>query len=156
MRTIRYAVVSLLVAIAPAAARSEDDLVSQKRQTALRPFPGIQLNADQESKIIALEREFSPRWNDVRKSIAEGEAPAWREESIDREFTRRLRDVLSAQQRQTRVVEALRQPTALEFVDTPLCDVLYYIRDLHKLPIRLDRPALLRRNELDRSGDDQS
>jgi len=40
------------------------------------------------------------------------------------------------------VREALQQPTQLEFVETPLEDVVAYLRDYHGIEIQLDRKAL--------------
>jgi hypothetical protein len=41
-----------------------------------------------------------------------------------------------------RIREALDQPTQIEFVDTPLKDVVDYLQDLHHIEIQLDAPAL--------------
>ncbi len=41
-----------------------------------------------------------------------------------------------------KIREALDQPTQMEFVDTPLKDVVDYLRDLHHIEIQLDGPAL--------------
>lgn len=37
---------------------------------------------------------------------------------------------------------ALRDPTVIEFVETPLQDVVDYLKDYHKIEIQLDKPAL--------------
>ena len=39
-----------------------------------------------------------------------------------------------------KIREALDQPTQMEFVDTPLKDVVDYLRDLHHIEIQLDGP----------------
>jgi hypothetical protein len=41
-----------------------------------------------------------------------------------------------------RIAEALKQPTQVEFVDTPLSDVVDYLKDLHKVEIQFDYRAL--------------
>ena len=37
-----------------------------------------------------------------------------------------------------KIREALRQPTQIEFVETPLKDVIDYLKDLHHIEIQLD------------------
>ena len=41
-----------------------------------------------------------------------------------------------------RIADALKQPTQIEFVETPLKDVAEYLKDLHHIEIRIDRDAL--------------
>ena len=41
-----------------------------------------------------------------------------------------------------RIREALDEPTQIEFVDTPLKDVVDYLKDLHHIEIQLDGPAM--------------
>ncbi len=41
-----------------------------------------------------------------------------------------------------KIEDALKQPTQIEFVDTPLKDVIDYLKDLHHIEIQLDGPAL--------------
>ncbi len=41
-----------------------------------------------------------------------------------------------------RIREALDEPTQTEFVDTPLKDVVDYLKDLHHVEIQLDGPAM--------------
>ena len=41
-----------------------------------------------------------------------------------------------------KIREALSQPTQVEFVETPLKDVIDYLKDLHHIEIQLDAPAL--------------
>ena len=41
-----------------------------------------------------------------------------------------------------KIEEALKQPTQIEFVETPLKDVVDYLKDLHKIEIQLDSAAL--------------
>ena len=43
-----------------------------------------------------------------------------------------------------RIAEALKQATQLEFVETPLNDVVEYLKDLHKVEIQLDEKAIKR------------
>lgn len=41
-----------------------------------------------------------------------------------------------------KILAALEEPTILEFIETPLTDVISYLKDLHQIPIVLDRRAL--------------
>jgi hypothetical protein len=43
---------------------------------------------------------------------------------------------------EAKVYHALRSPTQLEFIDTPLADVLQFLQDYHKITVRMDKPAL--------------
>ena len=43
---------------------------------------------------------------------------------------------------EAKIIRALQSPTQLEFVETPLKDVLDYLKDYHRIEIRLDYPAL--------------
>ncbi|MGA2259074.1 MAG: hypothetical protein ABSG53_30760, partial [Thermoguttaceae bacterium] len=41
-----------------------------------------------------------------------------------------------------KIIKALKEPTQIEFVETPLKDVVDYLKDLHKIEIQLDSVAL--------------
>ena len=41
-----------------------------------------------------------------------------------------------------KIAEALKRPTTIEFVETPLKDVVDYLKDLHHIEIQLDSAAL--------------
>jgi hypothetical protein len=43
---------------------------------------------------------------------------------------------------ETRIYRALEDPTVVEFVETPLQDVVDYLKDYHKIEIQLDKKAL--------------
>jgi hypothetical protein len=45
-------------------------------------------------------------------------------------------------QGEAKVYRALQSPAQLEFIDTPLADVLQYLQDYHKIVVRMDKPAL--------------
>jgi hypothetical protein len=51
-----------------------------------------------------------------------------------------------------KIKNALQSPTQMEFVETPLCDVIDYLKDHHKIEIQLDTRAL---NEMGISSDTQ-
>jgi len=48
----------------------------------------------------------------------------------------------SDQAAERRIREALNSPTQIEFVETPLKDVIDYLKDSHHIEIQLDSPAL--------------
>ena len=48
----------------------------------------------------------------------------------------------SPHQREERIEAALGEPTSIEFVETPLSDVLDFLKDLHAIEIQLDTKAL--------------
>ena len=41
-----------------------------------------------------------------------------------------------------KIEAALKSPTQLEFVDTPLTDVIDYLKDYHQIEIQLDKKAM--------------
>ena len=41
-----------------------------------------------------------------------------------------------------KILAALDGPTTMEFTDTPLRDVIDYLKDSHRIPIVIDNPAL--------------
>ena len=41
-----------------------------------------------------------------------------------------------------RIHDALKSPTQLEFIETPLSDVIDYLKDYHNIEIQLDNKAL--------------
>ena len=40
------------------------------------------------------------------------------------------------------ILKALKEETSIEFANTPLKDVLDYLREKHRIPINMDLPAL--------------
>ena len=50
--------------------------------------------------------------------------------------------VFKVQRERRRVADALKSPTQLEFVETPLSEVVDYLKDLHHIEVRIDRDAL--------------
>ena len=48
----------------------------------------------------------------------------------------------TTQPAERKIREALNQPTQIEFVETPLKDVIDYLKDLHHIEIQLDTSAL--------------
>ncbi len=106
------------------------------------------LTAEQHASFQALRHEFEAKLNDARKRVAAHELAKWRLDAIQRDWCDRVDSLLSAEQKQVRLIHILREPTQIEFVETPLIDVIGYLKDLHcPLPLRLDRAALRRANK---------
>ena len=62
---------------------------------------------------------------------------------IKHNWCERIDALLTARQKQVRLIQPLQEPTTIEFVETPLKDVMDYLKDLHHpLLLRLDRAAL--------------
>ena len=65
-----------------------------------------------------------------------------------KELTARRRERFGAMENsrqspaEKKIEEALKQPTQIEFVETPLKDVVDYLKDLHHIEIQLDSAAL--------------
>ena len=68
-------------------------------------------------------------------------APVW-EELTQRRKKYASVDLKSVGPSEERIVKALDETTSLEFVETPLSDVVDYLKDLHKIEIQLDTKAL--------------
>jgi hypothetical protein len=64
----------------------------------------------------------------------------WRELSARR--LDKYRDAAYRGPAEKKLDEALKSPTAIEFVQTPLGDVIDYLRDLHRIEIQLDKREL--------------
>ena len=68
-------------------------------------------------------------------------APVW-EELTQRRKKFASVDLKKVGPAEERIYEALDDTTALEFVETPLADVVVYLKDRHEIEIQLDRKAL--------------
>ncbi|MFZ5833525.1 MAG: hypothetical protein ACOY3P_25850, partial [Planctomycetota bacterium] len=70
------------------------------------------------------------------------DAEIWRELSARRVEKYSSMDLASAKPAEKRITEQLNSPTKLEFIETPLVDVVNFLEDLHKIQIELDKRAL--------------
>jgi hypothetical protein len=75
-------------------------------------------------------------------SIVYPDGEVWRELSARRIEKYAAADLLHRGPAEKKIDEALKSPTAIEFVQTPLGDVIDYLKDLHKIEIQLDRREL--------------
>jgi hypothetical protein len=66
----------------------------------------------------------------------------WRELSARRIEKYGAADLSRRGPAEKKIDEALKSPTAIEFVQTPLGDVIDYLKDLHKIEIQLDKKEL--------------
>ena len=69
------------------------------------------------------------------------QAADWQELS-QRRHQAAIESLRSHSKSEATIVEQLREPTAMEFIETPLEDVVAYLKDLHGIEIQLDRKAL--------------
>ena len=69
-------------------------------------------------------------------------AEVWRDLTARRKEKYSSMDLQKRNPAEKRIEEALRSPTQIEFVETPLSDVVDYLRDYHKIEIQLDKKAL--------------
>ena len=70
------------------------------------------------------------------------DAEMWRELTARRWEKYSSQDLSRSSPTERKIAEALKQPTQIEFVETPLRDVVEYLKDLHKIEIQLDSSAL--------------
>jgi len=66
----------------------------------------------------------------------------WKELSAARKEKYSSMDLANRSKAEKRINEALKSPTTLEFIDTPLSAVVEYLKDRHEIEIQLDRRAL--------------
>ena len=64
---------------------------------------------------------------------------AW--EPVEKYRSMRL-EARSVSENEQRIMAALDSPTAFEFIETPLQDVINYLKKLHRIEIQLDQRAL--------------
>ena len=70
------------------------------------------------------------------------DAEAWKELTARRKEKYSAAELSRRSPAEKKIQETLKKPTQIEFVDTPLKDVVEYLRDLHQIEIQLDSAAL--------------
>src|SRR5208283_234882 len=70
------------------------------------------------------------------------DAEVWKEMTARRKEKYSSTELSRRSPTEKKIEEALKQPTQIEFVETPLKDVIDYLKDLHHIEIQLDGPAL--------------
>ena len=70
------------------------------------------------------------------------DATLWRELTLSRKARFGSRDMKVRGPAEKKIEAALKSPTQLEFVDTPLTDVIDYLKDYHQIEIQLDKKAM--------------
>jgi len=75
-------------------------------------------------------------------AIVYPQSDVWTELSARRVARYGAADLSRREPGEKKIDEALKSPTAIEFVETPLRDVIDYLRDLHKVEIQLDMREL--------------
>lgn len=69
-------------------------------------------------------------------------AEVWQELTVRRKKKYTSMDLANRGPAEQKITAALKAPTTLEFMETPLSDVVEYLKDLHKIEIQLDTKAL--------------
>ncbi len=130
----------LILSLSPAWAKEEAE--SHLPARIVRCLRGVTLTDAQQASMQSLNSEFERRMRVARKLIAAHEMAKWRLGIIELQWYERVDALLTAEQKQIHFIEALKEPTTIEFVETPLKDVVEYLGDLHRIRVELDRPAL--------------
>ena len=104
-----------------------------------------------EEVFVARRRAMTATLADVEKSlmpfpddtpIVYPSAQVWQELTSRRSERYRSMDLANKGPREKKIDEQLHAPTTLEFIDTPLSEVVAYLKDLHGIEIQLDKKAL--------------
>ena len=70
------------------------------------------------------------------------DAETWKELTARRKERFGAKEISQPSPAEKKIEEALKQPTQIEFVETPLKDVVDYLKDLHHIEIQLDSAGL--------------
>jgi hypothetical protein len=104
-----------------------------------------------EEIFVSRRRAVTASLADVEKSlmpfpddtpIVYPSAQVWQELTARRKERYRSMDLANKGPREKKIDEQLHAPTTLEFIDTPLSEVVAYLKDLHGIEIQLDKKAL--------------
>jgi hypothetical protein len=90
--------------------------------------------------IYRTEHSHVPAADDPPIVYPDGEF--WRDLTARRKDKYSSTDLSRRSPAEKKIEEALKQPTQIEFVETPLRDVVDYLKDLHHIEIQLDAAAL--------------
>ena len=120
MKTVCLVLLLSLPGLAPSPARGEEKVDSTLPRRVARFMQGVTLAEDQQAHFQALKREFEPRLAEARKRVAAHDLAKWRLDAIEREWCERIDAILTARQKQVRLIAPLQEPTCLEFVETPI------------------------------------
>ncbi|MGB9687981.1 hypothetical protein [Thermogutta sp.] len=70
------------------------------------------------------------------------DAQTWQELTARRKERYQSMDLGASSPAERKILSELKKPTELDFVDTPLSEVINYLRDRHQIEIQLDKKAL--------------
>ena len=148
MKTVCIAGSLALLSLGLTLARGGEKTDSTLPSRVARCMQGVTLSKDQQAPFRALNREFAAELAEARQRVAAHELAKWRLDAIESNWCQRIDALLTTGQKQARVVESLHVPIHIEFVETPLTDVIDYLVDYlvefqQALPLRIDRCALL-------------
>jgi hypothetical protein len=119
-----------------------DGLHVARFQTALDDVMAVRVAAQKGfvDNLFQVEKSHIPTPDDP--PIVYPDAETWKELTARRKEKYSSQELSKPSPAEKKIQEALKQPTQIEFVDTPLKDVVEYLKDLHHIEIQLDGPAL--------------
>ena len=104
----------------------------------------MQLREDRQKGVVdtlyQVERSHIPFPDEP--PIVYPDAEWWQQMTARRKEKYSSMDLAKKGTAEKKIDDALKSPTQLEFVETPLTDVIDYLKDYHKIEIQLDKKAL--------------
>jgi len=126
--------------VAPEAPIVQSADLSAKQAGAARQIAALRRarQAGVVATLAAVETSHRPFADD--QPVVYPDAETWRQLSDRRRST--LVDLRNEPPAEAKIRQELRAPTTLEFIETPLDDVVAYLKDLHGIEIQIDRREL--------------
>jgi len=90
--------------------------------------------------LMAVENGHVPRAVDV--PIVYPDADVWRQLTARRNERYNSMDLARRGPAEKSIIDALKSPTEFEFYETPLDEVVYFLREHHKIEVQIDKKAL--------------
>ena len=90
--------------------------------------------------LYQVEKSFIPFPDDP--PIVYPDADVWQQLTVRRKDKYSSMDLAKPNSAEKKINEALKSPTVMEFVETPLEQVITFLKDYHKIEIQLDKKAL--------------
>ena len=143
MRSVAIGSLLILLALVQPAVRGAESADADLPWEVARLVRHARLTEEQQTAFQRLRDEYQPRLTEARGRVAAHKLVRWRLTVIEQEFAERAERLLTPEVVQAQLIEILKQPTTIEFVETPLKDVVDYLKDLHHpLSLRIDRGGL--------------
>ena len=93
--------------------------------------------------LYQVEKSFIPFPDDP--PIVYPDAEIWQQLTARRKDKYSSMDLAKRGPAEKKIQDALKSPTEMSFVETPLSQVIDYLKDYHKIEIQLDRRVLTKR-----------